>query len=101
MYLYHNKTLTKIEVGTRDWVIAVIGMTIFLFGGIWMLGLWIRRAGELFRWGLMGQTIRNMEGSGAEDNLKCGFQRTRTFVRGLESVLVIFWQRMWLPFALV
>ena len=49
----------------------------------------------------MGQTIRNMEGSGAEDNLKCGFQRTRTFVCGLESVLVIFWQRMWLPFALV
>ena len=29
------------------------------------------------------------------------FQRRRILVSGLEAILVIFWQRMWLPFAIV
>jgi len=35
-----NKTLTKAEVGTRDWGIAVIGLTILLLEriGIWDFG---------------------------------------------------------------
>ena len=36
---YSNKTLTKIKVGTRDWGVAVIGLTILLFGRMWILGL--------------------------------------------------------------
>lgn len=28
----------KTEVGTRDWGIAVIDLTVFLFGGMWTLG---------------------------------------------------------------
>jgi hypothetical protein len=34
-----NKTLTKTEVGTRDWDIAVIGLTMLLFGRMWILEL--------------------------------------------------------------
>jgi hypothetical protein len=35
------ETLTKTEVGTRDWGIAVIGLTMLLFGRMWISGLWI------------------------------------------------------------
>jgi hypothetical protein len=31
-----SRTLTKTEVGTRDWGIAVIGLTTFLFGKMWI-----------------------------------------------------------------
>jgi hypothetical protein len=30
--VHSSKTLTKTEVGARDWGIAVIGLTILLFG---------------------------------------------------------------------
>ena len=40
MSLHSNKNLTKTEVGTRDWGIAVIGLTMLLFGVIGTLGLW-------------------------------------------------------------
>ena len=33
VYLNSKETLTKTEVGTRDWGIVVIGLTMFLFGG--------------------------------------------------------------------
>ena len=33
----NRRPLTKAEVGTRDWVIVVIGLTMFLFGVIWTL----------------------------------------------------------------
>jgi hypothetical protein len=39
--VHSSKTLTKTEIGTRDWGIAVIGLTMLLFGRIWNLGLWI------------------------------------------------------------
>jgi hypothetical protein len=35
--LYSNKTLTKTEVGTKDWGIAVIDLIMFLFGKMWSL----------------------------------------------------------------
>ena len=68
-------TLTKTEVGTRDWGIAVIGLTMFLFGGIWTLVLWVRKAVECFKHCLMGHTSRSMENSGVEcDLMNCGNQ---------------------------
>ena len=59
--VHSSKTLTKREVGTRDWGIAVIGLTMFLFERMWILGLWIWKAVECFKWGLMGHPSRNME----------------------------------------
>jgi hypothetical protein len=29
----------SLEIGTRDWSIAMIGLTMFLFGGMWILEL--------------------------------------------------------------
>jgi hypothetical protein len=34
------KTLTKTEAGSRDWGIAVVGLTMLLFRGIWIWGHW-------------------------------------------------------------
>ena len=51
--LHNNKTLTKTEVGTRDHI-AVIGLTVLLFGRMWIRGLWIWKAGECFKWGFDG-----------------------------------------------
>jgi len=42
--LYNNKTLSKTEVCTRKWGIAVMGLTKLLFGGMWTLKLQIRKA---------------------------------------------------------
>ena len=36
------------------------------------MGLWIRKAVECFKWGLMGQSSRKMKDSGAEGDLNCG-----------------------------
>jgi hypothetical protein len=59
--VHGSKPLTKIEVCIRDWGIAVIGLTMLLFGRMWILGLWIWKAVECFKWGLMGHPSRNME----------------------------------------
>lgn len=32
--LYNNRTLTKTDIGTRDWVIAMIALTMFLVSGM-------------------------------------------------------------------
>jgi hypothetical protein len=43
-----------------------------------------------------------MKDSGAEGDLNCGcLDQRRIFVYGLETVFVIFWQKMYLPFILV
>jgi hypothetical protein len=55
--VYSIKTLTKPEVGTRDWDIAVIGLTMFLFGRMWIFGLWIWKAMKCFKWGLMSPVL--------------------------------------------
>jgi hypothetical protein len=43
-----------------------------LFGGMWILGLWIWKAIECFKWDLMGHSSRNMEDIGTEDDVNCG-----------------------------
>jgi hypothetical protein len=39
--VHSSKTLPKTEVSTRDWVIAVIGLTMLSFERMWIWGLWI------------------------------------------------------------
>ena len=64
--VHSSKTLTKTEVGTRDWGIAVTGLTMFLIGRIW-----ICKVVECFKWGLMSYSNRNMEDFVAGSNLNC------------------------------
>lgn len=52
-------TLSKTEVGTRDWGFDVIELTGLLFGGMWIWVLWIKTGMECFQWGLMGHSCRN------------------------------------------
>jgi len=58
--VHNSKTLTKTEAGTRDWRIALIGLTKFLFGRMWMLGLLIWNTMGYFKWGLMGHPSRKL-----------------------------------------
>lgn len=39
----------KTEVGTRDWDVAVIGLIMFLFGGMWTLVLGVTKAAAYFK----------------------------------------------------
>ena len=43
----------------------------FLFGAIWTLVFWVRRALECFKHCLMGHTSRNMKDNEADNDLKC------------------------------
>ena len=69
---------------------AVIGLTMLLFGRMWILALWIWKAVECFKWSLMGHPSRNMEDFVAEGDLNCGslkrFQRRKILVCGRETV---------------
>jgi hypothetical protein len=47
--LHSNETLTKTEIGTRNWVIAVTSLTMLLFGKMWILELWTRKTIECFK----------------------------------------------------
>ena len=58
MVSFHSNGNPKTEVGTRDWGIAVIGLTMVLFGGMQIWGLWIWKAMECFTWDLMGLQVR-------------------------------------------
>ena len=69
--VHSNETLTKTEVGTRGWAIALIGLTMLLFKRLWILELWIWKAVECFKWGLMSHPSRNMADFVAVSNLKC------------------------------
>ena len=42
-----------------------------LFERMWILGLWIWKAVECFKWGLMGYPSRNMEDFVTESDLNC------------------------------
>jgi hypothetical protein len=68
---HSNKTLTKTEVGPRDWGTAVMGLTMLLFGGMWIWGLWVWKAVVSLKWGLVGHPCRNMEDFIPESNLNC------------------------------
>jgi hypothetical protein len=48
MVSLHSNENPKTKVGTRDWDIAVLGLTILLFGRMWISGLWIWKAVECF-----------------------------------------------------
>jgi hypothetical protein len=69
--VHSSKTLSKTEVGTRDWGIAVICLTILLFERMWNLGLWIWNTVECFKWDLMGHPSRTMENFVAGSDLNC------------------------------
>ena len=60
--VHSSKTLTKTEIDTREWGIAVIGLTMLLFERMWIWGLWIWKVVECFKWGLIHPS-RNMEDS--------------------------------------
>jgi hypothetical protein len=62
-----DETLTKTEVR-----IAVIDLTMILFGGMWILELRISTAVECFKLKLIGHTCRNMEDNCTEGDLNCG-----------------------------
>jgi hypothetical protein len=61
--VHSSKTLTN-KLG-----IAVIGLTVLLFGRMRILGLRIWKAVECFKWGLMGYPSRNMEDFVTESDL--------------------------------
>jgi hypothetical protein len=42
-----------------------------LFRRVWTLGLWIWKAVECFKWGLVGHPSRNMEEFVTESDLNC------------------------------
>ena len=69
--VHNSKTLTKIEIGTRDKGIAVIGVTMLLFRRLWIQELWIWKSVECFKWSLMSQPSRNMEDSVVESDVNC------------------------------
>ena len=71
MVSLHSNRNPKMEVDIRDCCIVVIGWTMFLFGELWILGLWVKKVEECFNWGLMSHSSRSMEDSGAE-GLNCG-----------------------------
>lgn len=69
MVIVSLQTLTKTEVGTRDWGIAMIGLTMLLFERMWTMGLWIRKAVGCFKGCLIGHPSRSVENSGTEYDL--------------------------------
>ena len=68
--VHSSKTLTKTS-WYWEWGIAVIGLTILLFGRMWVWELWIWKAIECLKWGLMGYSSRNMEDFVTKSDLNC------------------------------
>lgn len=78
----------------------MIGIIILLFRGMWTLGIWIRKAVEYFNWGLMSNPSRNMEDSDGEGDLNSE-NLAQEISEEKTNILMIYWLRMWLLFALV
>ena len=76
----------------------MIDLTKLLFGGMWILKLWVIKAVECFKWGLVGHPSKNMEDSGAEGHLDWGYVRS-TGSRGFRGDRFDILP-MWLLFAL-
>jgi hypothetical protein len=68
---HNSKTITKTECGTRNWGIAMIGLTMVLFGRIWIWRVWIWKSLECLKWALMDYLRRNIEGFAAVSDLNC------------------------------
>ena len=47
--LQSNRTVTKTEVGTREWGVVVSDLTLLLADGMWTLDVWTRKAVECFK----------------------------------------------------
>lgn len=47
------------------------GLTMLLAGIGWALGVWVSKAVQHFKQGLVGHPIRSMEGNDAEGDLNC------------------------------
>jgi hypothetical protein len=56
-----------------------------LFERMWILRLWIWKAVECFKWGLMGHPSGNMEDFVARSDLR------RISECGIKTVFVVFW----------
>ena len=67
----HSTENPKIEVGSMDWGIGVVHLTMFLFEGMWILGLWIWEIVGCLKWYLMDHPGRNKEDIAAEGGLNC------------------------------
>ena len=50
----------------------MIALSIILFEGMWIGGLWIRKASNCFKCCLMGHANRNIEDSDSWGDLNCG-----------------------------
>lgn len=96
------ETLTETEVSARIWSIAVTGLIMLLFEGMWTLGLWTRKIYEPCKWGLMSHLSWSIGDSSIESNVICGDPAQKVSegkcVRGHSCNI---FQRMWLLFALV
>lgn len=84
------------ELGTGDWDIAMLGLTMFFFEGMWIWGLWIRKAVECFKGELMSYPSRNIEDIGAEGELNCGglaqeVSKKNSSMLPRNLILVTFW----------
>lgn len=53
----HSNRNPKTKVGTRNCDIAVKGLSMLLFGRMWVLGFWVRKAFARIKWCLMGHLI--------------------------------------------
>lgn len=101
MVSLHSNVNSKIQVGTRDWGVAVIGLAVLFSGRVWILGLWIWKAVECFKW---GYPSRNMKGCYWVISVAWTWPKKfpwRISVWALETAFVAFWWRTWLHFALV
>ena len=57
----------KLALGREH--VPVIELIRLLVDGMWIWGLWIRRAVDCCKWGMMGHTRRCTEESGTEGNV--------------------------------
>jgi hypothetical protein len=93
--VHSSKTLTKTKVDTRDWGLAVIVLTMLLFGRMWVWGLWIWKAVGCFKWGLIAHPSRTVEDFATQSELNCLTWPKRFHWRisvcGPETVFVVFW----------
>ena len=60
-----------------------------LFGGMWILGLWIWKAMECFEWDLIGHPRRNMKDIRAEGDLNSGDHSYDDFVNNVAAFAIV------------
>ena len=87
---------SKTDVGIRVWGIAVTGLTMLLFGSMWIWGLWIWESVECFKWGLIGCPSRTMQDFVAESDLNCAdlaqeISVEKNFSMWTRDWFVVFW----------